>query len=236
MEGYSLGKAPRNKASREKKIRKIKKILAQEYSQKPRSLLDIGTGGGFIAASFAADGLKVSSVDVVDYRVTKKGYTFKLVNDEVLPFKDKSFDIVISNQVIEHVPNASLHLREMKRVIKDDGIIYLASPNKFWLTDPHYKLPFISWLPRRVSGWYLRICRGKKWDIYSLSLSRLRKLTRQNGLTMKDYSWNILKHADMYDLKISPTVKMFVSRAPHILGRIFVHITPTHVKIVRKAK
>lgn len=234
MEGYSLGKAPRNKASREKKIRKIKKILSQERLKKTKSLLDIGTGGGFIASSFSQDGIKVSSVDVVDYRVEKSGYTFKVVTSELLPFSDNSFDVVISNQVIEHVADASLHLQEMKRVLKQDGIIYLASPNKFWLTNPHYKLPFISWLPRPLSALYLRVFRGKKWDIYSLSLRTLKKLVRQNGLTMKDYGWEILTHASKYELKVNPAIGYMLSVTPRFIGKGLLHIIPTHVKVLRK--
>ena len=71
-----------------------------------------------------------------------------MVTDENIPFPDGTFDVVITNQVLEHVPDAGLHLREIRRVLPDDGVVYLATPNKWWLTDPHYKMPFISWLPR----------------------------------------------------------------------------------------
>ena len=45
----------------------------------------------------------VQSLDVGDERVEKHGYNFQQVTNPRLPFEDKSFDIVLSNHVIEHV-------------------------------------------------------------------------------------------------------------------------------------
>ena len=47
---------------------------------------------------------------------------------ETLQFKDKKFDVVFSSHVLEHVSDKKLSLREMKRVLKDDGIIIIGVP------------------------------------------------------------------------------------------------------------
>ncbi len=92
--------------------------------------LDIGCGNGGISDHFASTNNHFA-VDVADQRrTTCNEFTFKLVTDEELPFEGNFFDVVISNHVIEHVPHQSRHLREIHRVLKPPGCVYLATPNR----------------------------------------------------------------------------------------------------------
>ncbi|MBI4475856.1 MAG: class I SAM-dependent methyltransferase, partial [Acidobacteria bacterium] len=52
---------------------------------------------------------------------------FARADGQRLPFRDRSFDLVLSHAVIEHVPDAALYLRECARVLKRDGHIYLST-------------------------------------------------------------------------------------------------------------
>jgi ubiquinone/menaquinone biosynthesis C-methylase UbiE len=160
-------------SSRESKARKILAVLGD--SLKKANVLEIGTGSGHIVAEIAKKASKVVSVDLNDERVIKKGYSFKKVKDEKLPFEYSSFDVVISNQVVEHVKNQKLHLAEIHRVLKKGGICYLATPNKWFIIEPHYRLPLLSWLPRVAAKAYLWLAKGKKWDIYPLSYGKLKE-------------------------------------------------------------
>ena len=55
-----------------------------------------------------------------------------------LPFEDKSFDTVLNVQVLEHTPEPGLLVREMSRVLKDDGLLILSAPFDFRLHEqPH---------------------------------------------------------------------------------------------------
>jgi SAM-dependent methyltransferase len=130
----------------------------------------------------------VQSVDVVDERVEREGYGFQLVDSPALPFEAKSFDIVVSNHVIEHVgeePEQRLHLAEIHRVLRDDGVLYLATATRWVLMEPHYRLPFLSWLPRRAAGLYLRAARkGEGYDCFFPT----RKTLRQE-LAAAGYRW-----------------------------------------------
>ena len=49
----------------------------------------------------------------------------------VLPFPDASFDVVLSFDVFEHIPDSDAHLREVRRVLTRSGCYLLQTPNKW---------------------------------------------------------------------------------------------------------
>jgi SAM-dependent methyltransferase len=56
-----------------------------------------------------------------------------LYDGKRLPFEDRSFDTVLSVQVLEHTPDPGALVREMSRVLKDDGVLILTAPFEFRL-------------------------------------------------------------------------------------------------------
>ncbi len=52
---------------------------------------------------------------------------YKIVNIQDIPFADKVFDVVIANMMLYHVPDLSRGLREVHRVLKDNGTFYCAT-------------------------------------------------------------------------------------------------------------
>ncbi|MDE2148835.1 MAG: class I SAM-dependent methyltransferase [Gammaproteobacteria bacterium] len=103
-------------------------------------ILEVGTGGGGIAHYFGTHPTlrcDVTAVDVHDIREIEEGYRFVKVEGVDLPFDDQSFDLVITNHVIEHVGDYDdqlRHLGEIHRVMKVGGSGYLAVPNCWMLT------------------------------------------------------------------------------------------------------
>lgn len=174
--------------SRYKKAQKIEYLLGLDKITSALRLLEIGCGSGGIAHYFAhhpSGKFSVFAVDVIDQRVLTDGYDFQLVTDTTLPFPDEYFDVILSNHVIEHVgdTSAQLVLREISRVIKTNGVGYIASPNRWQLIEPHYRLIFLSWLPKPLRSHYLRLCRkGCDYDCQPLSLGELDSLLRKAGL------------------------------------------------------
>lgn len=176
-------------ASRQKKALKIERLLGLAPSQQPLRLLEIGTGSGGIAHYFATHPhlrCEVVSVDVTDQRQVTDGYTFIQVSDVALPFEENTFDVVLSNHVIEHVGDRRRqlhHLGEIHRVLKQRGIGYLALPNRWMLVEPHYRLVFLSWLPTPLRSRYLRLLqRGEFYDCSPLSLGEVETILRASGL------------------------------------------------------
>jgi SAM-dependent methyltransferase len=108
--------------------------IISDYLGKPptgRKILDIGSGNGQISDHFLKLKNRVMAVDIADRRIHKdNGVEFYVVDSELLPFQDETFDIVISNHVIEHVKSRERHISEIRRVLQSDGICYLATPNR----------------------------------------------------------------------------------------------------------
>jgi ubiquinone/menaquinone biosynthesis C-methylase UbiE len=141
------------------RLLKAEKIICILEMMRPlagQRVLEIGTGSGVIAAALAErvgrDGA-VTSVDVFDQRIVHAGYQFLKIDDAHLPLSTASYDLVVSNHVIEHVGDQTeqlTHLREISRALSPNGIGYLADPNRWAILEPHFRLPLLRWFP---SSW-----------------------------------------------------------------------------------
>lgn len=56
-------------------------------------------------------------------------FTFLAGDAYRLPFKNSFFDIVICGEVLEHLEHPETCLREIKRILKDDGTVLISTPN-----------------------------------------------------------------------------------------------------------
>ncbi len=162
--------------SRRAKGLKIERLLNLGGRSGHIRMLEIGVGSGGISHYFATHpslDVEVEAVDVVDSRAVSDGYRFQQVDGTALPFADGQFDVVLTNHVIEHVgqrPAQLHHLQEIRRVMREDAVGYLAVPNRWRVVEPHYKLAFLSWLPHSLRSGYLRMMnRGNFYDCERLS-------------------------------------------------------------------
>lgn len=98
------------------------KSLAPQIKGK---VLDVGCGSKPYEALFQVSeyiGLELASPE---NQHKKADYFY---DGAIFPFTDKTFDSVITNQVLEHVFNPDVFLSEIHRVLKDDGIVLLTVP------------------------------------------------------------------------------------------------------------
>lgn len=99
-------------------------------------LLDAGCGTGHAGARAARGAADVVAMDIglrlVDR--TRARASIPVVNADALalPFADRSFDIVISSEMIEHTPTPARAVAELARVLRVDGILLLSCPNRLW--------------------------------------------------------------------------------------------------------
>lgn len=96
-------------------------------------VLEIGGGAGWQAAQLASHGFDVVSVDVEGSRYEGvREFPVVLYDGHHLPFPDASFDIVWSSNVLEHVDDLDLLLRDTARVLRETGMAIHAVPTPAW--------------------------------------------------------------------------------------------------------
>ena len=74
----------------------------------------------------------------------------------LLPFRDKSFDIVFSNSVIEHVGPADAQARFASEVARVGKGYWVQTPNRYFPVETHLLTPLVHWLPKHWSAWLIR--------------------------------------------------------------------------------
>lgn len=193
--------------NRQQKAIKIQKIL-EDFIQKPLTnykILDIGCGNGLIAAYLAAQGNFVTAVDVSDQRDLNAAgdYKFVKISNECLPFDPLSFDIVISNHVIEHVDRHTLHVSEIIRVLKPQGLCYLATPNRYFPYEVHYKLPFLHWLPQNLFVTSLKLIGKYSYPVKLLGYWGFKKLIKPY-FAATEYTDKIIRQPEKFAFEKLP--------------------------------
>lgn len=187
-------------AHRRRKAEKVARILEEGHPLKGQRVLEIGAGSGVISALLAervGDEGSVTAVDVIDERVIRNGYDFIRVEGVRLPLPSESFDVVVSNHVLEHVggPEQQLtHLTEIARVMRRNGIGYLAVPNRWALREPHFRLWFLSWLPGKFRDSYVRLARrGHRYDCEPPGPLRIRSMLRVAAIRYEDVTGSAVR-------------------------------------------
>ncbi len=118
-------------------------------------ILDFGCGEGGIVYHLRKQGFKAFGVDIVkDYenvqkRCEEEGLVeadedaFRLIDmsNYKIPFDDNTFDVIISDQVFEHVQNYPEALAEIKRVLKPGGSSLHIIPSRYRLIEGHLFIP-----------------------------------------------------------------------------------------------
>lgn len=103
-------------------------------------LLDVGCGIGYLLyeankRNFQVFGLDISQDALKKARSNLPPAKICVADGERIPFKDSSFDNVVSLGSIEHFPKPETGIREIKRVLKSGGKAILLLPNSFYLGD-----------------------------------------------------------------------------------------------------
>ena len=175
----------------------VQAIVNQKLKIKNLAVLDLGSGEGGTSAVFSKNNFVVS-FDLSFVRlqrqkefvissesssekflpINRNGFlsSFEMANQPLvngsalqLPFTNYSFDLIIIQDVIEHLTGINDFYSEVKRVLKPDGTIYLSSPNKYsifnFLSDPHFGLPIISTLKREsIKKYFLKYFRKDDYN------------------------------------------------------------------------
>jgi 2-polyprenyl-3-methyl-5-hydroxy-6-metoxy-1,4-benzoquinol methylase len=156
---------------------------------KGKMVLDVGCGFGWLeyqimdlAKDIVGVDLDKNNIKMANHYIKRPNVSFRVANALKMPIESKSKDIIISSELIEHLPIGTeiVFFKEIFRILKNDGVFYLTTPFKsFWsiLFDPawwlikhrHYSFEDLEEIAKK-SG--LRVIKykvgGKWWSLVGL--------------------------------------------------------------------
>jgi len=113
---------------KDSEIKCILRILEKQQIEKPK-ILEIGAGDGYMSKLLSKAGYDVTSTDPSPRMPLE--FDVHNMNVNNLEFEDSSYDIVISSNVIEHIDDLEKAFSEMKRVLKNEGVMIHAVPTVY---------------------------------------------------------------------------------------------------------
>ena len=180
------------------------KLLSRLCDLSRTRLLDCGCGAGeYVFALMEQYGADAWGIEYQGDKVAKAncharhGHRVSQGDIGQLPYAEAEFDLVLLNEVLEHVPDECMALREVFRVLKRGGLLFVFSPNRWFPFETHGcalkrrnqpvppSVPFIPWLPRSIA---------KRWFVFwarNYGQGELTGLIRNAGFEIRgrDYVW-----------------------------------------------
>ena len=199
--------------------------------------LDVGCSAGFIADELSRAGARTLGMDIDVPGVQKASArfgdraTFVCADGSSLPMPDASTDIAVLNHIYEHVVSPEKVMAELHRVLRPDGVLYLGLGNRLGVIEPHYRLPFLSYLPQPLADRYMRVT-GKGRHYYEQFRTRpaLRRLA--GGFTVWDYTIPVLLQPERFHS--GDVSRGIVPRLPQLVLRGALPLVPTYIWIATK--
>ena len=192
------------------RIKYIKENIIDNFKLKNKSkslsginILDIGCGGGLLSEPMSRMGANVTGIDASDKNIkiaklhskkNKLKINYLCSSPEKLKIK-KKFDVILNMEIVEHVEDVDFFLKSCSKLLKKNGIMFVATINKtlksyvFAIVGAEY---ILRWLPIGTHEWEKFV---KPEDLkkilmkYNVSLSRLDGM---NFNLIKD-EWHISK-------------------------------------------
>ena len=197
----------------------IIKTFKLENKKKPLKnikILDVGCGGGLLSEPMCRLGAEVTGIDASDKNINVAKIHSKKNNlkidyfcssPENLKIKDK-FDVILNMEIVEHVDNVNIFLKESSKFLRKNGIMFIATLNK---TLKSYVLAILGaeyvlrWLPIGTHDWNMFI---KPEDLVSICKKNSLVLDEVLGVKYNIFSgdWGISMDDDVnYMAKFNKT-------------------------------
>jgi len=167
-----------------------------------RRVLDAGCGGGGYVRALAARGAAARGVEIDGEKLVKArafaDVRARLVQGDLerAPFASACFDLVLLNEVLEHVPDDAAALREAFRLLRPGGALILFAPNRLFPFETHglttragrpvsHVWPGLAWLPLSLSRVVFRHWARNYWPW------QLARMLRASGFAVRrrGFAW-----------------------------------------------
>lgn len=233
-----------DKREREGKAKKIIAVLSDYYgSISDLSVLDMSCSTGYMTRFFSYHFCYTTGIDIDRKAVefakqnnSENNITYAEMDAMNTGFTDNSFDVVVCNQMYEHVADANILLREIHRILKPGGVCYFGATSRLKINETHYgTLPFLSYFPKYISNMYLRLL--KKSDYYYETLYSywgLNKLVSQFKVT--DYTLRIVSDPEKYSATDLINNNILGNTAKYYLAKTGYYFLPGYVWLLKKEK
>jgi len=142
----------------------FERALSSTSSPRPR-VLDYGCGRGEVITFARSQGYEFFGTDR-DAPASERPEFFRPISGTTIQFEDNSFDVVISNQVFEHVQDPPAALREIARVLKPGGTFLALFPDRSAWFEGHVGLYFVHWMPPKLARPYMKACHRLGFGYY----------------------------------------------------------------------
>jgi len=176
-------------------------IKSSEKPLKNINLLDIGCGGGLLSEPMCRLGANVigidaskKNIDVAKFHAKKNKLkiNYKIASPEKLKTKMK-FDVILNMEIVEHVENIDFFIEESSKLLKKNGIMFVATLNKtlksyaFAIIAAEY---ILKWLPIGTHEWEKFV---RPDDLIKISKKNNLILKKIDGMKFNilDNSWKV---------------------------------------------
>jgi SAM-dependent methyltransferase len=237
--------AMRDEQGRRRKAEKILAVLQHVLGTGDdgvlagRTVADIGCSQGYIADELAragADTVYGVDIDVPGLAVAQERFgrrvRFVCAAGETLPFADGSLDVAVLNHIYEHVVDADAVVADLRRVLKPDGLLYLGLGNRLGVVEPHYRLPFLSYLPPRAADRYVRAF-GRADRYYERFRTRRGLQRMMTGWHVLDYTLPVLAQPTAF--ASGDLVPGAVARLPQAVLAGVLPVVPTYIWVASRS-
>ena len=190
------------------RIKYIKDNIVNDFNIKISSkpfknikILDIGCGGGLLSEPMCRLGASVVGIDaskknieVAKFHAKKSNLkiNYKVASPEKLKTKVK-FDVILNMEIVEHVEDINFFIKESSKLLKKNGIMFIATLNKtlksyvFAIVGAEY---ILKWLPIGTHDWEKFV---KPEDLINISKQNNLILKKLNGMQFNilNNSWKV---------------------------------------------
>src|SRR3989344_4475954 len=207
-------------------IRQIKRL--KKLGLSPKKCLDAGCGIGIFALVANIEGYNFYGYDIDKESVKIAKQLFKLnkispkkisLNPTIKNLKGK-FDLITSFEVVEHLSDMDLYIKKLSKVIADDGVLFIETPNYMIPYETHY-YTFIPPAPRLIK-WLFCKMNGATNKHFFDNINFVNKFSLESSLKKFGFSFDNLGYSEWLQqilIKPSPERSKYVPVISHFVKK-----------------